>query len=319
MNRCRTSLAVVAALCIQTWSSAALSQEPSAAEAAVRETLRGYVDAFNSHDASKLSAFWSQTAVYVDRQTGERIEGREALEADFGKLFDTSSDLRLVGETSSVDFVTDNVAVASGVATVSGADRPPSQSDFTATLVNQQGSWKLAMVEESPVPQPETASDALQSLAWLVGDWEDDTQGDIRVKTSVSWSEGEAFLIRSFSADLGNGATRQGTQIIGWDPRAKEIRSWAFNANGSFGDGVWSRVGDAWHVTSSQTLANGDAASGTYVVTPVDENSMTIQLIGHEIEGEPQPASAVITVVRSGSQSSAQSTDRNQDAAKGGE
>ena len=85
--------------------------------------------------------------------------------------------------------------------------------------------------------------------------------------------------------------------------RFETIRSWSFNSDGSFGDGVWSEVGDAWHVKTTQTLADGSAASGTFVMTP-DGDSMTVQLIGHEIEGAPQPSSDEITVVRKAEDSS---------------
>ena len=84
-----------------------------------------------------------------------------------------------------------------------------------------------------------------------------------------------------------------------------------------------SRVGDEWHIKSSQTLANGDAASGTYVMTPIDENTMTVQLIGHEIEGEPQPATPAITVIRAGGRAAAKAPTTDpaaaQNASEGGQ
>ena len=49
---------------------------------------------------------------------------------------------------------------------------------------------------------------------------------------------------------------------------------------------------------SSQTSANGDSSSGTYVMEQVDENSFTLQLIGHEINGDSQPAAPAATITR---------------------
>lgn len=50
-------------------------------EDAVREAMRTtYVDAFNTNDAAAVAALWSENAVYVDRETEERLEGREALQ-----------------------------------------------------------------------------------------------------------------------------------------------------------------------------------------------------------------------------------------------
>ena len=46
------------------------------------------------------------------------------------------------------------------------------------------------------------------------------------------------------------------------------------------------------------TLADGRTATGTYVMTPVDEKTMTIQLIAHTIDGAPQPTNDPVTLVR---------------------
>ena len=51
-------------------------------------------------------------------------------------------------------------------------------------------------------------------------------------------------------------------------------------------------------IIGSQTLADGRAASGTYALTREDDNTISVQLIGHEIEGEPQPASDAVRVTR---------------------
>ena len=94
------------------------------------------------------------------------------------------------------------------------------------------------------------------------------------------------------------------------------MRSGSFSSDGSFGDGVCSQVGEAWHIATTQTLPDGDAASGTFVITPLDEQSMTVKLIGHEIEGAPQPASDVVTIVRAADQAT---SDSETDSGSGGE
>jgi hypothetical protein len=95
-----------------------------------------------------------------------------------------------------------------------------------------------------------------------------------------------------------DGEVREGTQVVGFDPRSVEIRSWTFQSDGGFGDATWSRSGDDWLVKSSQTLPDGRAASGTFVYSRVSDDEMTVRLIGHEIEGEPQPSGEAITIKR---------------------
>ena len=60
----------------------------------------------------------------------------------------------------------------------------------------------------------------------------------------------------------------------------------------------WSSSGDDWLIKSSQTLADGNAASGTYILTKVSDDEVTLKLIGHEVEGEPQPTGPAATLVR---------------------
>lgn len=281
--------------------SVSSAQADDAAAEQVRGVLRDYVAAFNQHDAAAVAAYWSENAVYVDRETGERLEGRAALEADFASIFAANADVQLVGEVSDVNFVTDDVAIANGTATVYTPDGSVSLASFSATFVREEETWLLHTVHESDVAVPPTAYDALQPLAWMVGTWVDESD-DVRVETKVNWAPGGNFLVRAFSVSTAESVVKEGTQIIGWDPRALEIRSWSFDSDGSFGDGVWTESGGKWLVQSTQTLSDGAAASGTYVITPVDENTMTVQLIGHQIEGEPQPTSEVVTIVRSESE-----------------
>jgi len=157
--------------------------------------------------------------------------------------------------------------------------------------------WLIDSIEESPITQPQAPGNALQQLNWLIGRWVD-KDGAVQVETNFKWSSSGAFLLRSYIVHSKGELVREGTQVIGWDPRASEIRSWSFNSDGSFGDGVWSKSGADLLIKSTQTLADGRSASGTYVLTPVDENTMTMQLIGHSIEGTPQPARAAVKVVR---------------------
>ena len=107
-----------------------------------------------------------------------------------------------------------------------------------------------------------------------------------------------AFLIRSFEATFDDGEPLSGTQIFGWDPRAQQIRTWTFNSDGSFGDGTVSKNGDEWMVKMNQMQSDGRLASGTSVITRVDNDTIEVQKIGESIDGEPIPASEPVTVVR---------------------
>lgn len=266
-------------------------------EMVIRKGIADYVDAFNQKDLDAVSGMWAVDAIHVDRETGERTEGRDAMKTDIAAVFKEQPDTRLAVRVDRVRLIKPDVARVEGQASVGSSGGEPAVSAFSAVLVQEGEKWLIDSIEEMPLPQPSSPYDALRDLEWLVGRWVDDSDPG-RVDTMFRWSADRGFLLRSFVVQSADGVAAQGTQVIGWDPRSREIRSWTFNSDGSFGDATWSKNGDDWLIKSSQTLSDGQAASGTFVLTRVDDNTLTLQLIGHELEGEPQPAGKTATVVR---------------------
>ncbi len=266
-------------------------------ETELQAAIVSYVDAFNNQDLPAVVGMWTEDATHIDRDTGERTEGRDAIRDDIEAVFAEQPSTRLSGQIDSVRMITADVAKVDGQTAVGVPGQQPAESTFSAVMVQQDGKWMIDSMEEMPLPQPASSYDALEKLGWMEGQWLDQSE-DVRVEITVSWSPNRAFLIRSFVAQTEADEIQQGTQVIGWDPRSREIRSWTFNSDGSFGDAVWSESGSDWLIKSSQTTADGLAASGTYVLSRPDEDTIKLQLIGHEIEGEPQPNTDMITVVR---------------------
>ncbi len=266
-------------------------------EATIRAVLGTYVEALNKKDLTTVAALWAENATHTDRETGERTEGRDAIQADIAAAFKQQPNARLAGRIERVRFIKPDVARVEGQSTVVSSDEEPIISAYSAILVSKDGTWLIDSIEEMPLARPATSYDALRELEWLVGRWVDDS-GEARVDTTVRWTADRAFLLRSFALQTADSPAQQGTQVIGWDPRSQEIRSWTFNSDGSFGDATWSKNGEDWLIKSSQTLSDGRASSGTFVLSRVDDNTITLQLIGHEVEGEPQPAGQAVTVVR---------------------
>ncbi len=270
--------------------------EGLANETEVRAAINTYVTAFNSKDIGKVESLWSENAVYVDHQSGERTVGRSQIVDDIKTVFASQAAPILAGSVEHVRVIKDDVASVDGDVVLSIGDERL-VTKFSAILLKQNGSWVIDSLEERAVVVPASAAEALQELNWLVGTWED-TSTETSVRTVVKPAIGGSFLIRSFETIAAEGAPLRGTQIIGWDPRAQAFRSWSFDADGSFGDGVWIKSENDWLIKSTQTLADGRAASGTFVMKIQDANTFTVQLIGREIEGELQPASSTVTVKR---------------------
>ena len=266
-------------------------------ESAVKRTIGDYVSAYNAKDLNKVASFWTKDCAYLDRQSGERTEGRAAVAADLKAAFNDQPQERLGGRIDVVRFIKPDVASVTGTITVGNPGASSDTVDFSAIMVLENSKWLFSSVEESASPVPVAANDALQRLDWLVGTWED-RSGAAVVENVFRWSDNGSFLIRSFTSQSTDGDVDRGTQVIGWDPRSLDIRSWTFNSDGSFGDATWSNSGGDWLIKSSQTLVDGDAASGTYILSKVSADEVTLKLIGLEIGGAPQPAGPAVSLVR---------------------
>lgn len=274
-----------------------LATPACADEAAVKKMINDYANAFNQKDLNTVIGYWTEKGVHIDRESNERTEGREAIKEDLATAFADRPGTKLLGRIESIRFVKPDVASVVGDVTISNPGADPTHTAFSAILVSSDGKWMIDEIEESPVPVAPSSYDALQDLEWLIGRWVDDGE-QTRVDTMVRWAANQAFLLRSFTVSNADGETFEGTQVIGWDPRSREIRSWTFQGDGGFGDATWTKSGDDWLVKSSQTLPDGRAASGTFVYTPVGDDEISVRLIGHEIEGEPQPAGGSVTIRR---------------------
>ena len=144
----------------------------------------------------------------------------------------------------------------------------------------------------------ESSNRPLDELDWMVGQWVD-RGDDVTIETKVSWTANRAFLVRTFRVKTKDAdAALEGTQVIGWDPVQRRIRSWTFDSAGGFGQGIWFRDGNRWVVKKSFVLAEGKRASAINVITYVDEKTLQWQSINREIAGEWQPNTPVVTVKR---------------------
>jgi uncharacterized protein (TIGR02246 family) len=296
-------LSVVGVLLTLLSPLAAAEKEPqkdpqAAARAAIDAVVEAYAAAFNKHDAKALAALWSPSGVHVDRETGRRTTGRAALEKMFAAQFAEDEGQQIEIAVDTVRLVTPDVAAVEGSASVSMQDEEePSESTFSAIFVKQDGKWLLDSANETNLPPPPKPYEHLKDLEWLVGAWQDESD-EIDVKTVCRWTPNRSFLIRTYTVTDGDGATHQGAQIIGWDPDKECIRCWIFGSEGGFGEGTVARDGNRWLMKLHGTLADGRKACATQVLTKVDDNTLTAQMVGREIGGELLPSTDPVKVVR---------------------
>jgi len=276
---------------------AAETADRATAKQAIIEASRAYAAAFNKHDAKALAALWSKDGVHVDRESGRRTVGRAAIERLFADMFQQREVRRLAVTLDSIRLVTPEVAAVEGSATVTLQDGEPSDSTFSAVFVKQEGKWLLDSAHETNLPPPPKPYDHLQELQWLVGTWADESK-ETKVTTVCQWTANRSFLRRSFTVSVGDEVLHQATQIIGWDPHRQCMRTWIFGSEGGFAEGVCSREGDRWTVKLHGVLPDGRKGSATQVITKLNDNTMTSQLISVEVGGELMPSRESVKVVR---------------------
>jgi hypothetical protein len=137
----------------------------------------------------------------------------------------------------------------------------------------------------------------LGTLDWLVGDWID-AEDNISVDFSCNYTKNNAFLLRSFRILNAKNVQLSGMQLVAWDAAKKGIRSWTYDSKGGFGEETWTQSGNRYTIRCKYTLPDGGSGSNMQIVTFIDDNKFTWKSVNREIDGEFQPDSDEIVMVR---------------------
>lgn len=290
-----TGLSIVLSTCFAAANGRADQAE---AEEAIRQNAQDYVAAYNKHDAKAVAAMWSPDAVYLDPATGEAVVGQEAIEKVFAAILADLKDAKLAVDVQSVDFVSPNVALERGTVRIISPGAEPEETSYTAVSVKRDQKWLLDRVsEEAPHATPVSNYEHLKDLEWMIGSWIDQDEA-ASVETDCQWTKNRNFINRSFAVVVDGKIDLAGIQIVGWDPIAKQIRSWVFDSDGGFAEGKWTRKGDRWLVQQTGTMADGSRSSAVNIFKQIDVNSFTWQSINREVDGNVLPNLDEVLVVR---------------------
>jgi uncharacterized protein (TIGR02246 family) len=271
------------------WPTAAEEPKDKAKEeAALVKSAEAFIEAFAKSDARALAGFWTPDGDYTDL-TGRNLKGREAIEKAFQEFFAQNKGAKLRIDSHSLRFVTPEVALEDGVTEVISPDGlPPTRARYTIVHVKKDGQWLLSSVRDAPYTPPSNY-EHLRPLAWAVGSWAGEgSRGDAEHLT-FSWADHQNFLIASFNASVKGVTVGSATHWIAWDPTAKRIRSWVFDASGGFGEGAWTRDGDKWTIKMTSVQQDGKKAAQTVVLGRVDANTLTLQAKDRSVDGKPVP------------------------------
>ncbi|MFT5528141.1 MAG: hypothetical protein ACI9G1_001693 [Pirellulaceae bacterium] len=277
--------------------SVSLAADQAADKAAIEKAIESYTAAFNAGDAKALAEHWGSEAVYINPLTGSQVEGREAIAKEFEAILAATKGTKLVVEVESIEFVSPGVAMERGVAKLIPKDGEPSESSYTAIQVKRDGRWLLDRVTEEEAPAAAASYEHLKDLQWMIGTWIDKDE-EATVETTCQWAKNQAFITRAFTISVADRIDMSGMQIIGWDASAGKIRSWVFDSVGGFGEATWTQKENRWITEAVGTLPDGRKTSAINIMTIVDDNTVTWQSTGRELDGEILPNIEAVKLVR---------------------
>lgn len=236
-------------------------------EAAIRANVEAFVKAYNAGDAAAAAALFLPEGQIIGDE-GEIVEGRDAITQRFADAFEESPEMTIEVFVDAIRLIGSELAMEVGSTAITPAPgETPEYERYTVLHVKRDGKWSMAVVRDTP-GEPPTNHERLQPLEWMVGEWVDEADESV-VSTSCRWSEDGNFLLQDIVVRIEGEVSLQITERIGWDPLSKRIRSWVFDNEGGFTEGVWARSGDQWIVKNSGVRNDGTPASSTNTITPI--------------------------------------------------
>ena len=256
-------------------------------EQGIREAVVAYEEAWNKGDTAAVIALWVPDGQFID-DAGNEYSIKDLVERKISPAISTTEPPELDVNIKEVQLVTPRVAVVEGTTELMGdTNRTIRRTRYSAILVRQDNKWLLANVHQLEAISIPT-SNPLQELQWMIGQWMG-TKGDTDIYSRVERSEGGQFITRVFEVSEAGDRKLSGTQIIGWDPRTRQIKSWFFDSDGSLGEGRWEKYDKDWIVSVTGVLRDGRSVAATNVYTPIDQNNILMQSLRVRIGDETKP------------------------------
>ena len=272
------------------------SPDRAADEKAIRATADDFVAAFNAADAAAVGALWASDAEYTD-ESGQSYHGRAAIEKEYADLFKEHRGATMAVTIESIRFLGPDIAVEKGIATVksAGTDAPVG-ARYTVVHARRDGKWIMVVGRDAPYV-PGSNEDFLKDLEWLIGDWKLEAQ-DRSLQLHFEWMAQRNFIKNTYAVTKDGKSTLTGGQIIGWNPKLGHVVSWHFDAEGGFGNDVWTKDGSKWAIEATGVFRNGSESAAVNVLTAVDANSFTWQSLKRTLDGVALPDTGPVKMVR---------------------
>jgi uncharacterized protein (TIGR02246 family) len=252
---------------------------------AIDKLIKANIQAFNDRDAAAIAANWTDEGEYI-RNDGDPVRGRADIQKGYAEFFKTLKGKPTVEvQTDNLRFPSADTAVSEVTLRLKNEQGQVIASSWRNTLlVRENGQWKVALVQEWD--RDNSLDDTLKDLEWLIGTWRMDTK-DRDVTTTYEWDENKTFIRGKYTVKQDAKVIESGMQIFGRDNADGGIRSWVFQSDGGFGDGLWTRDGKNWTVDFGGVTADGKKLSATVNYVRVNADTFTWQSVQQTVDGQP--------------------------------
>ena len=239
-------------------------------------------------DATALGALFTENAEIVDDE-GEVTRGRPAIVERFAGLFAANEGGTLEVNVDSTHLLSPESGIEEGTATVSGDEgENPETSRYSVIYVKRDGRWS-ARAHPGSIPSEPSAHDRLEDLEWMIGEWLNESDDALVSTTCRGPTTATSWSVNSTSRSRANVALR-GTQRIGWDPLRKQFRTWVFDTEGGFAEGLMCPPdGDQWIVKSNGVRSDGQPVTATSIFTPLGPDRVAWQAAERTVGGVALP------------------------------
>ncbi|MGO9114724.1 MAG: YybH family protein [Thermoguttaceae bacterium] len=290
---CRRLLAasvVLAALAIA--PSGVYAAQPSSAELTeIRAAAAAYVKALEAGDTQALAAAWTADGDYVDA-AGRSFKARDLIASQFREGAGGRSLPKRV-TVDQVRLIAPEVAIEDGhVVHAAASGEPARRSRYSAVWVKQGGGWRLDSLRESALPSP-PRNPRLNDLAWLLGEFAGLAADGTQVVLSGTVSSDGNYLLREVIVTDPDHSVRSFRQRIGWDPLSGGLKSWTFDSDGGYSEGLWKRQGDSWIVNTSGVSPDGKRSSATSIHSQINDKGFVFESVGATVDGKLCPDAKV--------------------------
>lgn len=270
-------------------------QKPDPLRETILANAKAFMDAFNNHDAAKLGGMFTDNSEVVE-ENGDVLRGRKKIQAEYAEIFKRNPKGRISLAVDDVRIVDEGIAIEDGrLVTFPDGKNAAYESRYQVVHVNRKGRWLIAQsrtLETSSISHHEH----LKELSWMLGDWINEGDNSV-VETTCEWSKDGNFLLRKFTVKIAGQPEMNGVQRIGWDPLTGQFKSWVFDSEGGYAQGLWSRVGDNWVVQARGVQQDGTVVTATNQFSYLDKDRLRWVSV-HRLAGNEQLPDVSVVMIR---------------------